>query len=93
MYHLHHLFIAWIQLCGYKIINEGRISSYLTVTSWQHIAQGRVGSEIRLMNPEFWISESFGLVPGKFYHSLLLIKDRRIVDSLMNGNSRIGQEY
>jgi len=50
-------------------------------------------SETRLSNPEFWISESFGLVPGKFHHSLLYIKDRRIVDSLMNGNSRIGQEY
>jgi len=69
------------------------LDSYLTVSSWQHIAQGRMESEIRLPNPEFWISESFGLVPGKFYHSLLHIKDRRIVDSLMNGNSRIGQEY
>ena len=43
--------------------------------------------------PELWISESLGLVPGKFYHSLLLSKDRQIVDSLMNRNSGIVQGY
>ena len=87
------LSMAWVQFYGNEIINEEWTSSYLIVFCWQHVALRRMQSKTALTNPAFWISESFGLVPGKFYHSLLHIKDRQIVDSLMNGNSRISQEY